>query len=297
MIRYLSHTEIDKEKWDDCIAHSVFETLYPYSWYLDTVSPGWYALVRGDYEMVMPLTWKRRYGIRMLIQPILTQQLGIFSRRSLDNEYILEFIRSISHEYLLVDICLNRENHFEASSVRQEPRYNYELDISDPGRDLEKDYASNTLRNVLKGKVHRSRIEEIGIETYLDLKFSLKENAQLKRYRKYFERLYIRLVERDRAMITGIRSGRELHTAAILAFSNSRTIYLNGCSTESGKEQRGMFVLMDHMIRLNQGKYPIFDFEGSSIPGVARFFEGFGARRMVYPRITRNPFQTLGIIS
>ena len=69
MIRYLSHTEIDKKKWDDCIAHSHFETLYPYSWYLDAVSPGWYALVRDDYEMVMPLTWKRTYGVRMLIQP------------------------------------------------------------------------------------------------------------------------------------------------------------------------------------------------------------------------------------
>ena len=101
MIRYLSHTEINKEKWDDCIAHSVFETMYPYSWYLDMVSPGWYALVRNDYEMVMPLTWKRTYGVRMLIQPILTQQLGIFSRKDTNPECVLEFIESISPKYFL----------------------------------------------------------------------------------------------------------------------------------------------------------------------------------------------------
>ena len=103
MIRYISHTEIDREKWDDCISHSVFETLYPYSWYLDVVSPGWYALVRNDYEMVMPLTWKRKYGIRMLMQPLLTQQLGVFARVIPDPGSILEFIRSISPKYLLGD--------------------------------------------------------------------------------------------------------------------------------------------------------------------------------------------------
>ena len=294
MIRYLSHTEINKEKWDDCIAHSVFETMYPYSWYLDMVSPGWYALVRNDYEMVMPLTWKRTYGVRMLIQPILTQQLGIFSRKDTNPECVLEFIESISPKYLLVDIYLNRGNHFEASTIRQESRYNYELDISDPGRDLEKNYAANTLRNILKGKGYRIQIEEIALETYLDLKFSLQENAALKQHRKYFERLYRSLVEKDRAVIFGLSTGSDLHTAAILGVSKSRTVYLNGCSTESGKDKRGMFVLMDHMIRQRQGKHKLFDFEGSNIPGVARFFEGFGAARTVYPRIMRNPFQSLG---
>jgi hypothetical protein len=297
MIRYLSHTEIDKEKWDDCIARSAVETLYPYSWYLDVVSPGWYALVMDDYKMVMPLTWKRAYGIRMLVQPLLTQQLGIFSGSGTDAESTLEFIRSISPKYLIVDICLNRENNFEDKSIRQESRHNYELDISDPARDPEKGYTTNTLRNVLKGKVSGGKIENITLEAYLDLKLSLPENLHLKKHRLYFERLYSCLLDRGRAGIFGLTSGAELHTAAILGYSETRTIYLNGCSSETGKEKRGMFVLMDHMIRLKQGEHLIFDFEGSSIPGVARFFEGFGGVRTVYPRIMRNPFQLLGITS
>ena len=295
MIHYLSHTEIDREKWDDCISHSAFETLYPYSWYLDRVSPGWYALVMNDYQMVMPLTWKRKYGIRMLIQPLLAQQLGVFSASEPGPAEIKEFMQAISPKYLLVDICLNSSNQFESSSFRQEARRNYELDISDAGMDAEKAYAENTVRNIRKGLEFEDMVKEISMEAYLDLKFSLKENKRFKR--SYFEKIYEVLVERGCAGIFGLFTDGVLHTAAFIGYSRSRCVYLNGCSTPAGKERRGMFVLLDHLIRFHRGKKHIFDFEGSNIPGVARFFEGFGADRKVYLRITRNPFQIFGITS
>ena len=295
MIRYLNHNDIEKGKWDDCIAHSTYETLYPYSWYLDVVSPGWHALVMNDYEMIMPLTWKKKYGLRMLMQPLLTQQLGVFSRMETDPDSVIEFLNSISSKYLLVDICLNRLNSFESKQIRQESRYNFELDISDAGLNPEKAYTENTLRNIHKGKAFSDKPEEITIKDYLDLKFSLIENSRLQR--NYFDRLYSRMIELGRAAVFGIRYDGELHTAAVLGNSRSRSIYLNGCSTLTGKEKRGMFVLMDFLIRMNCGEKQIFDFEGSGIPGVARFFKGFGAERTRYPRIMRNPFQLLGINS
>lgn len=295
MIHYLSHTEIDRAKWDDCIGRSAYETLYPCSWYLDRVSPGWYALVMNDYEMVMPLTWKRKYGLRMLIQPLLTQQLGVFSAAVPDSATVLEFLHSISPKYILVDICLNSANQFETSSFRQDPRHNYELDISDAGMDAGKAYAGNTMRNLRKGLEYGDHVAKISLEDYLDLKFSLKENQRLKR--SCFEKVYGGLQERGKAGIFGLHAGGKLHTAAFMGYSKTRCIYLNGCSGAAGKERRGMFVLMDHLIRHHRGRKGIFDFEGSNIPGVARFFEGFGAERKTYPRITRNPFQKLGISS
>ena len=101
----------------------------------------------------------------------------------------------------------------------------------------------------------------------------------------------------ERAGIFGLHSDGELHTAAFIGYSRTRCIYLNGCSNNTGKERRGMFILMDHLIQLHRGKKQIFDFEGSNIPGVARFFEGFGADRTVYQRIMRSPFHIFGITS
>jgi hypothetical protein len=63
----------------NAIARSFNGIVYAYSWYLDIVSPGWDALVKDDYKSVMPLTWRKKYGIKYLYQPFFTQQLGVFS--------------------------------------------------------------------------------------------------------------------------------------------------------------------------------------------------------------------------
>ena len=83
-VRFLHRDEIDKQKWDEVITRSPAETLYPYSWYLDAAAENWSALVMDDYRFIMPLIWKRKYGIRYIYQPYYTQQLGIFSQENVD---------------------------------------------------------------------------------------------------------------------------------------------------------------------------------------------------------------------
>src|SRR5436190_22577275 len=93
-IQYLVNTGIEKTKWDRCMDNAVNGLVYGYSFYLDAMADNWDALVMGDYEAVMPLTWKKKYGIHYLCQPFLTPQLGIFS--STINAVMLEnFLRSI----------------------------------------------------------------------------------------------------------------------------------------------------------------------------------------------------------
>src|SRR5262245_20345245 len=77
-IRYLTRNKIDVARWDRCIDRAPNGLIYSYSCYLDTMSRQWDALVMGDYGIVMPLTWNRKYGISYLHQPFLTAQLGVF---------------------------------------------------------------------------------------------------------------------------------------------------------------------------------------------------------------------------
>src|SRR3990172_7490113 len=101
MITYLKHSEIDKPKWDKCIQNSSNGLIYAYSWYLDFVSPNWQALVRGDYEYVMPLTCKKKYGINYLHQPFFAQQLGVFSSAVLSDYDVDEFLSLIPEKFKL----------------------------------------------------------------------------------------------------------------------------------------------------------------------------------------------------
>ena len=78
-IRYVTYQQIDKAKWDACIASVDNGSIYAYSFYLDTMAKHWDALILNDYEAVMPLTWNKKYGIAYLYQPFFTASLGIFS--------------------------------------------------------------------------------------------------------------------------------------------------------------------------------------------------------------------------
>src|ERR1700692_3437990 len=79
MIHYLKHNAIDKRRWDEAIDRAFNGMIYAKSWYLDIVSPQWDALVSDDYRAVMPLTWRRKFGVYYLYQPFFTQQLGVFT--------------------------------------------------------------------------------------------------------------------------------------------------------------------------------------------------------------------------
>ncbi|MGW8314108.1 MAG: hypothetical protein ACWGNV_00800, partial [Bacteroidales bacterium] len=71
-IRYLSRKELDEERWNRTIAASRAETIYPYTWFLDSAADHWSALVIGDYRFLMPLVWKRKWGIPLIYQPFYT---------------------------------------------------------------------------------------------------------------------------------------------------------------------------------------------------------------------------------
>ena len=69
-IKYLKHNQIDKQKWDSAIENARNGLVYVLSWFLDIVSPDWDALVYGDYEVVMPLTYRNKLGVKYLYQPV-----------------------------------------------------------------------------------------------------------------------------------------------------------------------------------------------------------------------------------
>src|SRR5690554_8139686 len=84
----LRHHEIDKKRWDEGIARSTHPLVYADSWYLDIMSPQWEAVVSDDYSILWPLTLNRKYKLPMLMQPMFTQQLGVFSSLPLDKQMV-----------------------------------------------------------------------------------------------------------------------------------------------------------------------------------------------------------------
>src|SRR3984957_7237734 len=101
-IRYLHRNEIDTEKWDRCIINASNGLIYARSFYLDSMAENWSALVEGDFQNVMPLTWNKKFGFTYLYQPYFTKSLGVFGQNSGPFE-ISSFLLAIPEKYTYWD--------------------------------------------------------------------------------------------------------------------------------------------------------------------------------------------------
>ena len=79
MIKFYKHKDIDLFKWDECIGSSINRRVQAFSWYLNVVTNNsWDALVLGDYDAVLPLPYRFKYGLKYIYMPYFIQSLGCF---------------------------------------------------------------------------------------------------------------------------------------------------------------------------------------------------------------------------
>jgi hypothetical protein len=285
---FLSRKEIDDVKWDQLIAGSTAETIYPYSWYLDAVSDNWSAMVVDDYRFGMPVVWRRKAGIKYIYQPFYTQQLGVFSREYVDPELIPEILLFLYKKFRFAGMNFNAKNLVgEKDPFTVDDRSNYILNLSRSYSDISKSFTTNARRNIHKSLEDSGTVEKnLPVREMVRLK---RENDTIKRsdddYR-WLESLLELILQRGAGKIYSVRNGGAVSSAAFFAFSNTRAIYLLSASSQGGKEQRGMFRIIDTFIMDHEGSGLILDFEGSNIPSVARFFGGFGAQPEIYQRVS-----------
>jgi len=140
-IIFLNNKIIDKAKWDDCIKNAPNGIIYAYSWYLDTVSKNWDALIFEDYSAVFPLTWKNKFGFKYLCQPPFSQQLGLFSRNIITPDTLQAFLKEIINtNYKIIEINLNKYNKFVPVSLNPKANITYELDLIYPYENICKNF-------------------------------------------------------------------------------------------------------------------------------------------------------------
>jgi lipid II:glycine glycyltransferase (peptidoglycan interpeptide bridge formation enzyme) len=293
-IKYFTNDKIDKIKWDSCISQADNGLIYAYSFYLDTMSENWDALVLNDYEAVMPLTWKKKYGIYYMYQPFLTAQLGVFGK-NITERMCNDFIQSIPPKFRYIDISLNSVHISSIPSGYPLLRINHILDLNKSYEELYNGYRENIQRNIKKAEQAGCKTEKgFDVEEVIQLasqqmKTSSKETADnVSRFRK----LYKILQQQNRSVTYGISLKDELLASTVFFFSHNRAYYILVGNHPDGKTIGASHALINAFIKDHAGKNLLLDFEGSDIPSLAFFYKSFGAVEIAYPhlRINRLPF-------
>jgi hypothetical protein len=291
MIRHFKHNEIDKAAWDAMLLRCSDRVWYAQSWVLDLCCPAWEALVDDD-GTIMPLIWRRKFGIDYLYQPYGVQYQGVFSpaRTPRTDE---AFLDAVPKRFRYWDIHLNAAMQVRAErGDRVSTNTTQDLLLNKDASTLRAGYSKGHLRNLRKAGddppvVHR----DVTVREFVEL-FGRTTGRRFGNIPEgglvLLERMLSGALERGQCSILGTREGGGLSAAACFVEWEGRSIFLKSANDERGLARQAMFHLTDRYITEHAGSGLLLDFAGSNTASVARFNEGFGARSSVYLHLIRN---------
>ncbi|WP_228412464.1 hypothetical protein [Chryseobacterium sp. G0240] len=283
-------------KYSHCLENSEQRKYSATKDFLDITSKKqWEILVYKDYEAVMPVPYIRKYGIKIVHNPKLCQQLGVFSAKD-DIELNEVFLHYLETHYLIRAYPFNDVNQlrtkmrmkknfliypetYEQVYSRYSPKRKRKLRLDDEVvknseiRLLAYDEAENFIKTNMIGLSKESDLPD-----FMEI---FKTSYQLN-YLKFLAFFY------HHKIINIIATYSDCEMVALLGtFNDKDYVKLSGAS-----------VLIDHTLKETIETH-IFDFEGGDLPNIEEFFRGFRPELRPYGIIEnsiKNLFKKLGIL-
>ncbi len=296
MIRYLTHIEIDKAKWNHCIDNAGNKLIYAYSTYLDAMAEQWDAIVMGDYEIVMPLPWRKKFGIKYLYQPAFVQQLGLFSDQAIDNTIVEAFLELAYSKFQFAEINLNyQQSEFNFDKKFIVSKKNNFISIVSSSAAVSLFESDSYLRKRLN-KASRNDMNYLNEES-IHSSLLLYQNLYQKKIKSLtdfdlnkFNELCKKLQCENKIIIRKVisKNNYELLALALLLNDGQRMYNIISCITPTGKKLLANYFLYNEILKEHLVEELIFDFEGSDLPGVADFYKKISTQNQQYISVKWN---------
>ncbi len=295
-IAYLTYHEINKSKWDGCINKSVNKLIYAESFYLDTIADNWDAIVLNDYEAVMPLIWKKKFGIKYLYQPAFLQQAGIFFSKKLNNEVLQTFITTASQHFKFGEFTLNYLNQSlnPDAFFTLKKRNNFIFHLGKSYDTIYKEYSpyiKQRLKRVEKFQLQYTSSKDYkkAINIYKKLYKDRLPDFKKKDYDN-FEAICNYYFNINRLFVREVWStdGNTMLACVILLKDENRLYNIASSIFPEGKKILANYFLYDNIIKEFSKEKIILDFEGSDVPGIAYFYKNWASENQQYMFIKWN---------
>ena len=302
MIRYLKHSEIDPEKWNQAVRNSLSPNVLVEYELLDllTGDDTWHALVDDDYQAMMPLPTRKKGVLKYVYTPFFLPQMGIFYRQEISMSVYERFLKEISEYYVLADLLMNEQNARDCEELEFSPHFvSYTLSMHLPYNELYSQFHENTRRNIKAAQKQQCRVT-VQEEKAADIIALFRANKGSEEAVHFREDDYTRLqrvsdylLEHSLLEIYGVRTNDNKLAAGALFVKdgNRRWFWFSGRDNQLS-ECKPMFLLLNAYIRDHAESELLLDFNGSSNPNVARLYQGFGSSKLLIPfiRLFKNKF-------
>jgi hypothetical protein len=285
---------------------SCANAIFQQPWWLDAVAPGRWdeATVERDGRVVarLPYVVRGRRRLRVLTMPPLTQTLGPWVERS-----DAQPARALSEEHQLLAALESAlpaahafVQHFSPTMLNALPFHwaGYRLELQYTYR-LEGLGSEEALWDGLRGSIRREiRKARRRVEVRDDLPLDSFHAIWAKTFARQglpapvslaeLERLDAACAARGvRAMLSGRDDAGRVHAVSYVVWDEHAAFYLIGGGDPELRTSGVSSLLMWESIMRAREMTDVFDFEGSMLRPVERFFRGFGSRQTPYLRVSR----------
>jgi len=287
--------------------------LFSRDWWLDIVcgETNWEVLIieqKGRVLAALPF-YILHTGI--ISMPPYTQTMGpwfapesedtkyttvLSKRQNLCKEFVVE-LRKYSYFLQNFNYQITDWLPFYWNGYKQTTRYTYILPEISNQDTLWENMSQHIRRNITKAKDKSKIIVKKGISTeeFISVfKQTFKRQGETPQDLKIIESLISSSREREQGDLWGgyDESGR-LHAVVFMVWQQSSAYYLAGGGDPEVRDSGAHSYVMWECIRYASERSECFDFEGSMLPGVERFFRDFGAVQTPYFTITKGNLSLL----
>lgn len=281
-------------------------SIFRQHWWLDAVSPGqWDEVIiekKGDIIATLPYFIEKRYGFRFFTLPPLTPVLGPWFRPS-DGKYT----NQLSHQHkMMTDLILQlpefdlfRQNFhhsitnwlpFHWQGFQQTTRYTYVIEnLLEPDR-VWQSFRENIRRNIRKAQKTVQIRHDLDLNRFIDIhEMTFKQQGLSLPYdRAVIHRIDEACTERQccKTFFAEDVQGK-LHGAVYLVWDNEAAYYLMGGADNTLRQSGAVNLLLWEAIQFAGTVTRTFNFDGSMIDTIERFFRAFGGVQKPYFQVSK----------
>lgn len=307
----------NKEKFKDwCALHNDIPLFLQYDWMQTVTKPEQWdvALLEAGNEIqaFMPYFKKRKLQFEIITMPPLTPYMGPWlhypegqkesTRLSFEKKAMEELIAQLPKTDKFIQYfhpAVTNWLPFYWSGFEQTTRYTYVIDDLSDADVLYANLQGNIRREITKAQKHLIVTESPDVRVLQELKakdFEAKRQ-ELNYSEAYFEAIYRKMKAKDACKCWTATDEKGNSVASLLiVWDDDSAYYLAGAADPKNKSTGAMSLLMWTAILFSSSVTNAFNFEGSMIEPVERFFRSFGAKQTPYFEIRKTDSKLLKLL-
>lgn len=295
----------DKEKYSELAKKlgNIFNSLEWLDIFSDKVK--FFGIYEDDGKLVggFPLFKEKKFGLNIYQNPPFSPSIGPIMQVDAQNQVaimdkwkeVLKLVAELidSLPYSIVLLSLDKKivdtQPFIWRKFKINPCYTYVLDLNKSIEEIQKEMSKerrNDISKALKDSLISKKVNDVKEVKLLINKTFLRQNKKIKEY--YLDKILFNFSNDSNSYAFVTFEGEKPIAASFCIYDRDTAYYLLGGYDDKSKHHgAGALAMWEAIKYAKELGIKYFDFEGSMVPQIEKYFRGFGGKLTPYYKISK----------